>query len=106
MLKPRYLGVFVLTALVIALVPDISLAEVRLPTWANSGNLESELSSKGQNVANIIALVVGILAVIGMLVGAANFAFQRAEQGKQWVGGGAVGLIVSGSVYGIANLFV
>jgi len=102
----RYLTFFTLAAVVLLVLPDVSMAEVRLPTWANTGNLESDLSSKGQGVANVIALVVGILAVIGMLVGAAQFAIQRAEQGKQWLGGGAVGLVVAGSVYGIAGLFV
>jgi len=102
----RYLASLAVVAVVVTIIPELSFAEVKLPTWANAGNLESELSNKGQGVANIIALVVGILAVIGMLVGAAQFAIQRAEQGKQWLGGGAIGLVVAGSVFGIANLFV
>lgn len=102
----RLLLTVLLVSLVLIVIPDITFAEVRLPTWANSGNLESELSSKGQNVADVIALVVGILAVIGMLVGAGYFAMQRSDLGKQWLGGGAVGMVVAGSVYGIAALFV
>ncbi|MFQ5470967.1 MAG: hypothetical protein ACE5EH_11795 [Gammaproteobacteria bacterium] len=94
------------TVLIIISIPDISLAEVKLPTWADSGNLENELSNKGQSVANVIAMIVGMLAVIGMLVGAGYFAIQKAEQGKQWLSGGAIGLVVAGSVYGIAALFV
>ena len=89
----------------VALLPELALAEVKLPTWANSGNLENELASKGQKVANTIALVVGILGVIGMMIGAGQFTLQRHEQGKSWIGGGVVGLVIAGSVFGIAKLF-
>lgn len=105
-MKQRLLLTVLLTSLVLVVLPDVTLAEVRLPNWANAGNLDAELSSKGQNVADTIALVVGILAVIGMLVGAGYFAMQRSDLGKQWLGGGAVGLVVAGSVYSIAALFV
>jgi len=105
-MKQRLFLTLLLTSLVLVVLPDVTLAEVRLPNWANAGNLDAELSSKGQNVADSIALIVGILAVIGMLVGAGYFAMQRSDLGKQWLGGGAVGLVVAGSVYSIAALFV
>ena len=91
------------------LLPDLAAAAnnaVELPSWANEGNLDQELSSKGQSVANTLSSIVAILAVIGMLVGAAFFPMNKAEQGKQWVMGGGIGLIISASVYGIAALFL
>ncbi|KAF0190501.1 MAG: hypothetical protein FD165_2669 [Gammaproteobacteria bacterium] len=88
------------------LIPELSMAEVNLPSWAGNQNLESELSSRGQRVSTIISALVGILAVIGMLVGAAFFTMKKFDEGKLWLGGGAVGLVVAALVFGIAGVFV
>lgn len=88
------------------LIPEISLAEVNLPSWAGNQNLESELSSRGQKVSTVISALVGILAVIGMLVGAAFFTMKKFDEGKLWLGGGAIGLVVAAVVFGIAGIFV
>ncbi|MCP5008174.1 MAG: hypothetical protein GY941_30210, partial [Planctomycetes bacterium] len=79
---------------------------VELPSWAQTGNLESELSNKGKDAANIISLIVAILAIIGMLVGAGFFATGKQEEGKKFLFGGIIGLIVAGSVFGIAAIFI
>ena len=79
---------------------------VELPSWGNQGDIAAELSSTGERISNILSSVVSILSVIGMLVGAAMFPVGRGEDGKRWLIGSAVGLIVAGSVYGIAGLFL
>ncbi len=77
-----------------------------LPSWANSGNLENELSSTGQNVAGVISMIVALLAIAGMLVGAGFFTVGNPERGKTYLFGGVTGLVLAGSVYGIAALFI
>jgi hypothetical protein len=79
---------------------------LELPSWANSGNLENELSSTGQNVAGIISMVVALLAIGGMLVGAGFFTVGNPDRGKTFLFGGVTGLVLAGSVYGIAALFI
>ncbi len=79
---------------------------LELPSWANSGNLEGELSSTGQNVAGIISMIVALLAIGGMLVGAGFFTVGNPDRGKTYLFGGVTGLILAGSVYGIAALFI
>ncbi len=79
---------------------------VELPSWSSRGDIKAELSSTGERISGILSSVVAILSVIGMLVGAAMFPVGRGEDGKRWILGSAVGLIVAGSVYGIAGLFL
>jgi len=85
---------------------DIALAEVKLPSWSGSGNLDKELDNKGKAIAKVASTVVAALAIIGMLVGAAFFAVNKGEEGKKWIFGGGIGLIVAGSVAAIATLFL
>ena len=62
---------FVLTGLAVlavALVPAEVLAA--LPNYAQGGNLESDLQSKGQAITKILSLIVGIVSIMGILVGA------------------------------------
>lgn len=108
MIKKLLLGILVLVA-VSLIVPEIAHAAagaVKLPNWASTSNLEQDLSSKGQKIANIIASIVGILGVIGMLVGAGCFPLNKPDLGKAFVVYSAIGLVVAGSVYGMAALVV
>ena len=79
---------------------------VELPSWSNQGDIKAELSSTGERISGILSSVVSILSVIGMLIGAAMFPVGRGEDGKRWLLGSAIGLVVAGSVYGIAGLFL
>ena len=79
-------------------------AALTLPNYASGGNLSSDLQSKGKAVTDIIAMVVAILAIMGILVGAGKIGTGKGEEGKQWVIGGIVALVIAGSVYGIASL--
>lgn len=77
---------------------------VDLPNYAKGGNLSSSIQSKGKNFTDLISMIVAVLAIIGMLVGAAKFAIGNGEDGKKWVIGGVVALVLAGSVYGIAQM--
>ena len=81
-------------------------AAVTLPNYAAGGNVQVEIQNKGKKATDLVVMVVAIIAIIGMAVGAGNFAAARPEDGKKWVLGGIVGLVIAGSIYGIAALFV
>lgn len=96
-----------LLALLLTVEPSLAGNDsVELPSWANTGDLESELSSKGKEAASIISIIVAILAIVGMLVGAGFFAVGNQENGKKYLIGGIIGLIIAGSVFGIAAIFI
>ena len=82
---------------IVLLFAEPSLAAntgVELPAWANSGNIETELSNKGKEAANLISVIVGILSIIGMLVGAAFFSVGKQEEGKKYLLGGIILIVV------------
>ena len=75
-----------------------------LPNYAQGGNLESDLQTKGQAITKILALIVGIVSIMGILVGAIKIGGGNPESGKTFVISGVVALVIAGSVYGIAAL--
>lgn len=103
----KYLFSILLIASVFFIEPSIAANDgLELPSWASSGNLESEISQKGQSAANILSLIVAILAVIGMLIGAGFFTVGNQDKGKTFLIGGILGLLIAGSVFGIASIFI
>src|SRR4030065_158409 len=96
---------FLLTGLAliaVAFVPAEVLAA--LPNYAQGGNLESDLQSKGQAITKILSLIVGIVAIMGLLVGAIKIGGGNPDNGKTFVISGIVALVIAGSVYGIATM--
>ena len=103
MFTKKHLFFAVFIALAITLLP--AAQALTLPNYASGGgNLTSDLQSKGKAVTDIISMVVAILAIMGILVGAGKIGVGKGEEGKQWVIGGIVALVIAGSVYGIASL--
>ncbi len=97
--------VLILTAGVLS-ESSFAANNLELPSWASSGNLENEMKSKGQEATEILSIIVVLLAIGGMVVGAGFLAVGNQEKGKQFLFGGIIGLIVAGSVYGIAAIFI
>ncbi len=81
-------------------------SSVELPGWASTGDVKNEVQSKGKNAADIISAVVVVIAIITMLVGAGFFAAGNSDMGKKLLFGGVIGLVIAGSVYGIAAIFI
>lgn len=102
----RFLILFILVTSFLFGASDVSFADVKLPSYAQGEDLKTDLENKGKSVTNLISLIVAILAIIGMLVGAGWFASGNHDKGKQVFLGGVFGLILAGSVYGIAAIFV
>lgn len=103
MFTKKYLLVLFSIVLVVATLPVE--AALQLPNYATGGgNLTADLQAKGKSATDIISLIVAMLAIIGILIGAGYYAVAKGEQGKTWVVGGAIALIIAGSVYGIASL--
>lgn len=81
-------------------------AAMQLPNYAQGGNVQQAVQTKGKQVTDLISMIVAILAIIGMLVGAGYFGVGNGEKGKQWVLGGVIALLIAGSVYGIAAMMI
>ena len=86
------------------LAPAHDAEAFKLPNYATSSNVEAEIQSKGKKITNTIALVVGIVAIIGMLVGAGYMGAGNAETGKRYLLGGVIAIVLASVVYGIASL--
>jgi len=91
-----------LALLTVIFIPTEVLAA--LPNYAQGGNLESDLQSKGQAITKILSLIVGIVAIMGILVGAIKIGGGNPDSGKTFVISGIVALVIAGSVYGIATM--
>jgi hypothetical protein len=91
-----------LALLTVVFIPTEVLAA--LPNYAQGGNLESDLQSKGQAITKILSLIVGIVAIMGILVGAIKIGGGNPDSGKTFVISGIVALVIAGSVYGIATM--
>ena len=98
------LAVLAVVSVMFMAMPDPVMAEVKLPNYANSGSAENKAQSVGKKITDFISLGVGILAIIGMLVGAGYFAVGNRERGWQFLSGGFIALVIAGLVYGIAAL--
>lgn len=76
----------------------------QLPSYASGGNLQGDLESKGQTITEILSLIGLILAIITIVIGGIKIGTGDAEGGKRLLIGGLIGIVIIGSVYGIAGL--
>ncbi len=102
----KFLLLMVMLGGLVAFMPDVSWADAKLPSYASGGSVDAKAQSVGKKVTDVVALIVGILAILGMFAGAGFFALGRKDNGWQFLGGGVIALLLSGSVYGIATLVV
>lgn len=79
-------------------------AATQMPNYAQGGNLNTQVQSKGKAITEMISLIVVGLCIIGILIGAGYIGVGKADTGKVYVIGGIVGIILAGTVYGIAAL--
>jgi drug/metabolite transporter (DMT)-like permease len=100
----KMLVVMAFLGVLFTVMPDPVMAEAKLPSYATSGSVDNQAQAVGKKVTDFLSLGVGILAIIGMLVGAAFFSVGYRERGWQMASGGFVGLVVAGLVYGLAGL--
>lgn len=77
---------------------------VDLPSYAASGDLKSQLETKGGNITKIIAGISVMVCIIGIIVGAIKIGSGDADGGKRIAIGAVIGLIITGVAYGIAAL--
>lgn len=93
-------------ALLATLMSAVARASLTLPDYAQGNDLTATLESRAHAITDVIALIVSILAIIGILIGAGYFAVGHGERGKTYVTGSVIGLILAASAYGIASLVV
>lgn len=79
-------------------------AAVVLPGYAQANGLRSELEQKGHAITGVLSLLVAILAIMGILVGAAHFALGNGERGRSFVGGGVIALVLASTAYAVVAL--
>lgn len=95
----------ILLVLCIAAVVMVLPAEaVTLPNYAQGGNVTQSVQTKGKAFTDLISMIIAILAIIGMLIGAGYYGVGNGENGKRFVIGGVISLVLAGSVYGIAAM--
>ncbi len=88
------------------ILPFTARAATQLPSYMQSGSdLASTVNSKGSEVTQLVSLIVVALAVIGMLIGGGYFAVGRGEEGKRYLLGGVIAVIIAGAAYSIASFF-
>jgi len=94
----------VLALAVVGVFISLDALAIDLPNYANAGNLNTELQSKGKKITDTVSMVAVIISIIGLLIGAVFIGGGNADSGKRWVIGGLTGIVLAGTVYGIASL--
>ncbi len=93
-------------SLFLCAVSPAAMAIMRLPGYAEGSDLRITIEERAHAITDVIALIVSILAIIGILIGAGYFAIGQGERGKSYVIGSVLGLVLAASAYGIAALVV
>ncbi|MHB1566389.1 MAG: hypothetical protein ACYCXG_06690 [Acidiferrobacter sp.] len=91
-------------ALSLAFLSPTAMASIILPDYAQGSDLQATLEERAHAITDVIALIVSILAIIGILIGAGYFATGQGERGRSYVMGSVIGLVLAACAYGIAGL--
>ena len=75
-----------------------------LPSYAQGGDVSSQLEEKGLLITDTVTLLVGIVGVVAIAASGLYFSSGNSEKGKQFMFGGLTGIFIAGTVYGIAGL--
>ena len=86
----------------ILLVSRVAFAD--LPSYAQGGDVSSQLEEKGLLITDTVTLLVGIVGVVAIAASGLYFSGGNSEKGKQFMFGGLTGIFIAGTVYGIAGL--
>ena len=60
-----------------------AMAIMRLPGYAEGSDLRITIEERAHAITDVIALIVSILAIIGILIGAGYFAIGQNHRGKR-----------------------
>jgi hypothetical protein len=94
----------VLSCLFTFAVPlHLAYAEVQLPNYAQGTDLKSAAQDKGKKITDIVGMIAAICCIIGMAVGGGMIGVGKGEDGKRYLIGGIVGLIIVSLIYAIAS---
>lgn len=77
-----------------------------MPSYAGGGDIASDLESKGQAITELIVLVGMIVGIMGLAWGGVKFGSGNAQEGKTWIVNSLIGMVICGSIYGIAAVAV
>lgn len=80
------------------------VAFAALPSYAQSGDVSSQLEEKGLVITDTITLLAGIVGVVAIAGSAIYFSSGNSDKGKQFLTGGLIGIFIAGTVYGIAGM--
>jgi len=80
------------------------VAFAALPSYAQSGDVSSQLEEKGLVITDTITLLAGIVGVVAIAGSAIYFSSGNSDKGKQFLTGGLIGIFIAGAVYGIAGM--
>jgi hypothetical protein len=92
------------TLLTFSLFLFSKFAFAALPSYAQSGDVSSQLEEKGLLITDTVTLLAGIVGVVAIAGSAIYFSSGNSDKGKQFLTGGLVGIFIAGAVYGIAGV--
>lgn len=104
--RTAMLTVLAIVAVSAVIMPAIADAGPRLPSYASGQDAATQVESIGQKVMDFIGIVGIVVSLAGMAWSAVHFGRGAHDVGKQYLGGGVIGLIMTGLIYGIASLFL
>ena len=80
------------------------LLYAELPSYAQGGDVSSQLEEKGLLITDTITLLSAIVGVVAIAASGMYFSSGNSEKGKTYLFGGLIGIFIAGAVYGIAGL--
>ena len=100
---PRYTLPLIL---MLTLLPYIAEAagSVSIPSYASGQNLTRQAESAGENIADFLLVLAGIIGVLGGTWGGILMAMGKGDEGKQKLVYAVVGVFVAASIGGILKL--
>jgi hypothetical protein len=80
------------------------LLYAELPSYAQGGDVGSQLEEKGLLITDTVTLLAAIVGVVAIAASGVYFSSGNSEKGKQFLFGGLIGIFIAGAVYSIAGL--
>lgn len=93
--------------LLVSFIPVLAAAaNIQLPSYANSGNLSSNLESTGGAITKVLISIAVMVGIGGIVWSGVCFSTGDGDKGKRLLGYSVVGLIIVAVAGGIAAIAI
>ena len=97
-------GLFLLIAVALFFLVD-PVWSIEIPNIGGSDtNINTKIKSVGGSIADTIAVVIGVISVLGIMVGGGFAIARKFQECFYCIGGSIVGLIIAGAAVGIGRM--